>query len=277
MNRQTKIEIRDLKKIFPLKDKDFVALNGVDLDVADQEFVTVVGPSGCGKTTLLNIIAGLEKSSGGSVLVDGEQVSGPSPERGVIFQQYALFPWLTVRQNVEFGLKIGKKSKKETRETAQHFIDLVGLTQFADALPKMLSGGMKQRCALARAYAVNPKLLLMDEPFGALDALTRVNLQGQLLQTWQTEKRTVLFITHDVDEAVFLANRVVVMASKPGRIKEIIDVDLPYPRHVDLRLTPRFGELRNRVWAAVYSQELDMASYGEQVSGRPAQKKQEGK
>jgi NitT/TauT family transport system ATP-binding protein len=135
---------------------------------------------------------------------------------------------------------------------------------------------MKQRCALARAYAVNPKLLLMDEPFGALDALTRVNLQGQLLQTWQSEKRTVMFITHDVDEAVFLANRVVVMAAKPGRIKEIIEVDLPYPRHVDLRLTPRFGELRNRVWSAVYSQELDLASYGEQVSGQPTQKKKKG-
>ncbi|MEY3972201.1 MAG: hypothetical protein RLY84_594 [Actinomycetota bacterium] len=276
MDRLNKIEVKGLKKTFPLKGQDFVALNGVDLSVADQEFVTVVGPSGCGKTTLLNIIAGLEKASGGEVLVDGVAVNGPSPERGVIFQQYALFPWLTVRQNVEFGLKLAKKSKKETQETAQHFIDLVGLTQFADALPKMLSGGMKQRCALARAYAVNPKLLLMDEPFGALDALTRVNLQGQLLQTWQSEKRTVLFITHDVDEAVFLANRVVVMAAKPGRIKEIIEVDLPYPRHVDLRLTPRFGELRNKVWSAVYSQELDLASYGEQVSGQPTQNKKEG-
>ena len=272
-----KIEVKDLKKTFPLKNEDFVALNGVNLDIADQEFVTVVGPSGCGKTTLLNVIAGLEKASGGQVLVDGESVSGPSPERGVIFQQYALFPWLTVRENVEFGLKLAKKNKKETRETAQHFIDLVGLTQFADALPKMLSGGMKQRCALARAYAVNPKLLLMDEPFGALDALTRVNLQGQLLQTWQSEKRTVVFITHDVDEAVFLANRVVVMAAKPGRIKEIIEVDLPYPRHVDLRLTPRFGELRNRVWSAVYSQELDQASYGEKVSGQPPQNDKKGK
>jgi NitT/TauT family transport system ATP-binding protein len=276
MQRLPKIQVNNLKKTFPLKDEDFVALDGVSLDIQDEEFVTVVGPSGCGKTTLLNVIAGLEQASGGEVLVDGQKVSGPSPERGVIFQQYALFPWLTVRENVEFGLKLAKKSRKETRETASHFIELVGLTQFADALPKMLSGGMKQRCALARAYAVNPKLLLMDEPFGALDALTRVNLQGQLLQTWQSEKRTVMFITHDVDEAVFLANRVVVMAAKPGRIKEIIEVDLPYPRHVDLRLTPRFGELRNRVWSAVYSQELDLASYGEQVSGQPTQKKKKG-
>jgi len=261
-----KIQVKDLHKTFPLKGKDFVALGSVDLEIADQEFVTVVGPSGCGKTTLLNIIAGLEKKTGGQVLVDGEEVSGPSPERGVIFQQYALFPWLTVRENVEFGLRLKKLPRKVVTERAQHFIDLVGLTQFADALPKMLSGGMKQRCALARAYAVDPKLLLMDEPLGALDALTRVNLQGQLLQTWQADKRTVLFITHDVDEAVFLANRVVVMASNPGRIKEIIEIDLPYPRHIDLRLTPRFGELRNQVWASVYSQDLDRPDYGEKIS-----------
>jgi NitT/TauT family transport system ATP-binding protein len=276
MQRPPKIQVRDLTKSFPLKDQDFVALDGVSLEIQDEEFVTVVGPSGCGKTTLMNVIAGLEGATNGQVLVDGQEVVGPSPERGVIFQQYALFPWLTVRENVEFGLKLARKSRKETREIAEHFIELVGLTQFADALPKMLSGGMKQRCALARAYAVNPKLLLMDEPFGALDALTRVNLQGQLLQTWQSEKRTVMFITHDVDEAVFLANRVIVMAAKPGRIKEIIEVDLPYPRHVDLRLTPRFGELRNRVWSAVYSQELDQASYGEKLSGQPTQKKKKG-
>lgn len=261
-----KIQVKDLHKTFPLKNQDFVALGSVDLEIADQEFVTVVGPSGCGKTTLLNIIAGLEKKTSGQVLVDGEEVSGPSPERGVIFQQYALFPWLTVRENVEFGLRLKRLPKKEIAERAQHFIDLVGLTQFADALPKMLSGGMKQRCALARAYAVDPKLLLMDEPLGALDALTRVNLQGQLLQTWQTEKRTVLFITHDVDEAVFLANRVVVMAANPGRIKEIIEVNLPYPRNIELRLTPRFGELRNQVWSAVYSQDLDKPEYGEKIS-----------
>lgn len=261
-----KIQVKNLHKTFPLKGQDFVALGSVDLEIADQEFVTVVGPSGCGKTTLLNIIAGLEKKTAGQVMVDGEEVSGPSPERGVIFQQYALFPWLTVRENVEFGLRLKRLPKKHVTERAQHFIELVGLTQFADALPKMLSGGMKQRCALARAYAVDPKLLLMDEPLGALDALTRVNLQGQLLKTWQTEKRTVLFITHDVDEAVFLANRVVVMAANPGRIKEIIEVDLPYPRNIELRLTPRFGELRNQVWSAVYSQDLDKPEYGETIS-----------
>jgi NitT/TauT family transport system ATP-binding protein len=227
----------------------------VSLSVADNEFVTIVGPSGCGKTTLMNILAGLETTFAGRALVDGKPIVGPGPDRGVIFQQYALFPWLTVRKNVEFGLRTAKVPRAERRERAAHFIDLVGLHDFADALPRTLSGGMKQRCAIARAYAVNPSILLMDEPFGAVDALTRVRLQEQLLQTWSQEKRTVVFITHDVDEAVFLANRVVVMAARPGRIVEIVDVDLPYPRTEELRLSPSFTALRNRVWSAVYHQE----------------------
>ncbi|MFI2366313.1 ABC transporter ATP-binding protein [Promicromonospora sp. NPDC019610] len=249
-----KISVRDTRKTFALKDQEFVALDGVDLDVADNEFVTVVGPSGCGKSTLMNIVAGLETPTSGRVLVDGADVTGPGPERGVIFQQYALFPWLTVRKNVEFGLKVAGLPAAERRERAEHYVRLVGLEQFADALPKTLSGGMRQRCAIARAYAVNPSILLMDEPFGALDALTRVRLQEQLLDTWSTEKRTVLFITHDVDEAVFLAGRVVVMAARPGRIHEVIDVGLPYPRTEEVRLSPQFAELRNRVWRAVYHQ-----------------------
>jgi NitT/TauT family transport system ATP-binding protein len=250
-----KISVREVTKTFQLHGEDFVALDRVSLDIADNEFVTVVGPSGCGKSTLMNILAGLDEPSGGEALVDGRVVSGPGPERGVIFQQYALFPWLSVRKNVEFGLKVAGVSKAERHERAEHFIEMVGLQQFADALPKMLSGGMKQRCAIARAYAVNPSILLMDEPFGALDALTRVKLQEQLLQTWSREKRTVMFITHDVDEAVFLANRVVVMAARPGRIFDVIDVDLPYPRTEDMRLSPEFTELRNRVWHSVYHQE----------------------
>jgi NitT/TauT family transport system ATP-binding protein len=254
MTADPKISVRDTRKTFALKDEEFVALDGVSLDVADNEFVTVVGPSGCGKSTLMNIVAGLETPTSGEVLVDGAGVTGPGPERGVIFQQYALFPWLTVRKNVEFGLKVAGLPAAERRERAEHYVRLVGLEQFADALPKTLSGGMKQRCAIARAYAVNPSILLMDEPFGALDALTRVRLQEQLLDTWSSEKRTVLFITHDVDEAVFLAGRVVVMAARPGRIHEVIDVDLPYPRTEDVRLSPEFGELRNRVWRAVYHQ-----------------------
>lgn len=249
-----KISIRGIRKTFQLKNEEFVALEHVDLDIADNEFVTVVGPSGCGKSTLMNILAGLEEPTSGEALVDERIVSGPGPERGVIFQQYALFPWLSVRKNVEFGLKVAGAPKHERRERAEHFIRMVGLEQFADALPKMLSGGMKQRCAIARAYAVNPSILLMDEPFGALDALTRVRLQEQLLDTWSREKRTVMFITHDVDEAVYLANRVVVMAARPGRIYDIVDVNLPYPRTEDARLSAEFTELRNRVWHSVYHQ-----------------------
>ncbi len=249
-----KIAIRDVVRTYPLQGKAFVALDGVSLDVADNEFVTIVGPSGCGKSTLLNIVAGLDHPTGGQALVGGRAVTGPGPDRGVIFQQFALFPWLTVRKNVEFGLRTAGVPKAERRRRAEHFIDMVGLTQFADALPKTLSGGMKQRCAIARAYAVDPSILLMDEPFGALDALTRVRLQEQLLDTWSREKRTVMFVTHDVDEAVFLANRVVVMAANPGRIVEVIDVDLPFPRTEEVRLGPDFGRLRNRVWSAVYHQ-----------------------
>jgi NitT/TauT family transport system ATP-binding protein len=249
-----KISVREVTKTFQLGNEDFVALDRVSLDIADNEFVTVVGPSGCGKSTLMNILAGLDAPTAGDALVDGAAVRGPGPERGVIFQQYALFPWLTVRKNVEFGLKVAKVPKEQRRERADQYIRMVGLEQFAEALPKMLSGGMKQRCAIARAYAVDPSILLMDEPFGALDALTRVKLQEQLLDTWSQAQRTVMFITHDVDEAVFLANRVVIMAANPGRIYDIVDVNLPYPRTEEVRLSAEFGELRNRVWHSVYHQ-----------------------
>ncbi|MFD7713916.1 ABC transporter ATP-binding protein [Streptomyces sp. NPDC059785] len=251
----TKISFSDVVKTFPVKDSVFTALDRVSLSIEDGEFVTVVGPSGCGKSTLLGMAAGLVEQDAGQVLVNGAPVTGPGPDRGVIFQQYALFPWLTVRQNVEFGLKLAPLPAAERKKRAQHAIDLVGLADFADALPKTLSGGMKQRCAIARAYAVDPEVLLMDEPFGALDALTRVQLQNQLLDTWTRERRTVLFITHDVDEAVYLARRVVVMAARPGRIHRVIEVDLPYPRTEEIRLSPEFARIRNEVWHAVYHQE----------------------
>ncbi|MFJ8000409.1 ABC transporter ATP-binding protein [Streptomyces sp. NPDC096310] len=250
-----KISFQDVVKTFPLKGAAFTALDGVSLDIADQEFVTVVGPSGCGKSTLMSMAAGLQEPTSGQVLVDGEPVSGPGPDRGVIFQQYALFPWLTVRQNVEFGLRLASLPAEDRRRRADRAIALVGLDAFADALPKTLSGGMKQRCAIARAYAVDPRVLLMDEPFGALDALTRVQLQDQLLATWSREKRTVLFITHDVDEAVYLAGRVVVMAARPGRVHRVIDVDLPYPRTEEIRLSAEFRRIRNAVWTSVHHQE----------------------
>ena len=249
-----KIQVQHISKTFELGSERFDALGDVSLTVRENEFITVVGPSGCGKSTLMNILAGLEEPTSGTAHVDGIEVDGPSPERGVIFQQYALFPWLTVRQNVEFGLKTAKVPAAERRQRAQHFIDMVDLSDFADSLPKTLSGGMKQRCAIARAYAMNPSILLMDEPFGALDALTRVRMQEHLLQTWVQEKRTIVFITHDVDEAAFLANRVVVMAARPGRIDRIIDVDLPYPRTEQVRLSPEFTAVRNEIWTSVYHQ-----------------------
>ncbi|MGA7206397.1 MAG: ABC transporter ATP-binding protein [Specibacter sp.] len=257
MTNQTKnamIRFENLRQEFTLSGSTFTALNGVNLDIADGEFVTVVGPSGCGKSTMLNAAAGLLDPTGGRVVVDDREVDGPSPRTGVIFQQYALFPWLTVRKNVEFGLELKKMPAKERRAIADHYLDLVGLTRFADALPKELSGGMKQRCAIARAYAVNPEILLMDEPFGALDALTRVHMQEQLLETWSKERRTVMFVTHDVDESVFLASRVIVMAARPGRIHQEIPIDLPYPRTESMRLSDEFARLRARVWEAVYHQ-----------------------
>ena len=249
------LKIDHVDKSFNRGSRETEVLKDVTLSIESGEYVSIIGHSGCGKSTLLNILAGLDEPSSGSALVDGVPVAGPVPDRGVIFQQYALFPWLSVRKNVEFGLKIAGMPRARRRERADHFIDVVGLTEFADVLPKALSGGMRQRCAIARAYAVNPEILLMDEPFGALDALTRVKLQEQLLRAWGRERRTVLFITHDVDEAVFLANRVIVMASRPGRIFDVIEVDLPYPRTEQVRLSPEFTALRNRVWNSVYHQE----------------------
>ena len=249
-----KISFQQLSCAFELNGNEFKALDQVSLDIADGEFVTVVGPSGCGKSTLMNSAAGLLEPTAGRVLVDDKPVHGPGPERGVIFQQYALFPWLTVRQNIAFGLDIAKVPSPERERIVDRCIELVGLTRFADALPKTLSGGMKQRCAIARAYAVDPAILLMDEPFGALDALTRVTMQDQLLATWAKDTRTVLFITHDVEEAVYLANRVIVMAARPGRVHRVIPVDLPYPRTEAMRLSPEFMRIRNQVWDAVYHQ-----------------------
>ncbi|MGV9314040.1 ABC transporter ATP-binding protein [Streptomyces sp. NPDC003691] len=248
------ISFRDTTRHFPGPDGGFTALDGVGLDVAEGEFTVLVGPSGCGKSTLLGIAAGLVEPSRGEVRVDGRPVRRPGPDRGMVFQQYALFPWLTVRGNVEFGLRTARLPRAERRRVAQHFIDLVGLTDFADALPKTLSGGMRQRCAIARAYAAGPRVLLMDEPFGALDSLTRSRLQEQLLEMWERERRTVLFVTHDVDEAVFLADRVVVMAARPGRIHRTVDIALPRPRTAATRLTGDFTELRTEIWRAVHEQ-----------------------
>ena len=254
-----KLKIDNVVKEYEGRNGKTVALTGVNLDIKENEFICVVGPSGCGKSTLLNIIAGLHEATSGDVLVDGVKVEGTGVDRGVVFQQYALFPWLTVKKNVMFGLNLKKDMTNEQREeTAMKYIKMVGLEKFADSYPKELSGGMKQRVAIARAYAVNPSLLLMDEPFGALDAQTRTQLQTELLKTWEEEKKTCFFITHDVEEAILLASRVVVMSARPGRIKEVIDIDIPYPRNQETKMLPRFTELKNYIWQNVYKEYLEV-------------------
>ena len=258
VNAPVKVHIDHVVKKFNGRNGEMVALNGVDLDIHENEFVCVVGPSGCGKSTLLNIIGGLESPTEGQVLVDGKPVQGPGPDRGIVFQQYALFPWLTVEKNVQFGLKLQGKSKEECEETARKYLKMVDLEGFAKSYPKELSGGMKQRVAIARAYAVNPKVLLMDEPFGALDAQTRTQLQSELLQTWERDMKTCFFITHDVDEAIILAQKVIVMSARPGRVKAVIDIDIPYPRDQETKMSPRFLELKNEIWSLVYQEYLEV-------------------
>lgn len=222
------------------------ALTDLNLELAQGEFVSIIGPSGCGKTTLMNILAGFLMPTKGRVLVDGREVTGPGPDRCVVFQQYAVFPWLTVRQNVAFGLTLAAnfKPQKDRDEIVDHFLSVVGLMDFQNSFPKELSGGMKQRLAIARAYAVNPALLLMDEPFGALDAQTRQFMQESLLEIWQKNKKTVVFITHGVEEAIFLSSRIVIMTTRPGRVREVVPTNLPYPRTADIKTSPEFIQIR---------------------------------
>jgi NitT/TauT family transport system ATP-binding protein len=255
-DKPVKVSIKDLVRKFNTRNGEVVALNGVSLDIKENEFVCVVGPSGCGKSTILNIVSGLLEPTSGTVICNGRPIKGTSSERGVVFQQYALFPWLTVRKNIEFGLKLQKKSKKEIREITDKYLKIVDLQDFADSYPKELSGGMKQRVAIARAYAVNPEILLMDEPFGALDAQTRTQLQSELLLTWEQEKKTCMFITHDIDEAIILAQRVVIMSARPGRIKEIVNVNIPYPRDQKTKMSKEFMDIKNYVWSQVYEEYL---------------------
>jgi NitT/TauT family transport system ATP-binding protein len=218
--------------------------------------VSLVGTSGCGKSTLLSIVAGLQEATGGEVLVDGEPVDGPGRDRGVVFQTYTLFPWLTARENVEFALRGENLSAGERRSRALEQLQLVGLEGFADANPNQLSGGMKQRVAIARALSYRPAMLLMDEPFGALDALTRQLMQELLTHVWEQHRLTVLFVTHDVEEAVFISDRVLVMTNRPGKIKKEIVVDLERPRHYDMLASPRFGELYGEVLESIRKESL---------------------
>jgi NitT/TauT family transport system ATP-binding protein len=256
------IKVRELSKAFGGYDHmsaEVLALSNIDFEVRDNEFVTVIGPSGCGKTTLLRIIAGLIPYDHGEVSIDNRPVTGPGPERAVVFQNFALMPWGTVLANIAFGLEVRGTPKDECHAKAHELIKLVGLEGFEQRLPKELSGGMQQRVGLARALAVNPTILLMDEPFGALDEQTRRLLQEQLLSLWERERKTVVFITHSMDEAVMLADRVLLMTPRPGRVKEMINVPLPRPRARELEKSSAFLDIKEYLWNNLRAMQVDDA------------------
>jgi ABC-type nitrate/sulfonate/bicarbonate transport system ATPase subunit len=246
----SRLSIRNVGKIFPSSRRGVPpteALKPVSLEIGDNDFITVLGPSGCGKSTLLRLVAGLETPTSGEILLDGAPISGPGADRGVVFQSYTLFPWLTVRENICFGLREKNMPAAQQREISDRFVAQVGLRGFEDHYPKQLSGGMQQRVAIARALANDPKILLLDEPFGALDNQTRVLMQELLLGIWEQAQKTVMFITHDIDEAIFMASRVVVMSARPGRIKAELPVDFPHPRSYTVKTSPEFMALKARL------------------------------
>ena len=245
--RPVTLEVRSLHKEFDGSDGPVTALKNINFKTHQREFVCVIGPSGCGKSTLIRILAGLESASSGEVLLDGKPVHGPGPDRDMVFQGYTLFPWLSVKKNVMFGLRESGAPKARAESEAMQWIDLVGLSRFADHYPHQLSGGMKQRVAIARALANQPRILLMDEPFGALDAQTRAKMQSYLMDIWQHIDITVLFITHDLDEAVYLADRILVLKAHPGEVQELIEVPVPQPRTLEQRMSPEFIATRQRI------------------------------
>ncbi|MFF7308891.1 ATP-binding cassette domain-containing protein [Streptomyces sp. NPDC008137] len=257
-----KIEFENITKEFTVRDRKgdrqttrFTALDGIDLRIAAGEFVVLVGPSGCGKSTLLDLLGGLTRPSGGRILLDGRPVDGPGLDRGIVFQQYALLPWRTARGNVEFGLEATGVPRRQRAARAREFLDLVGLKGFEDRHPHELSGGMRQRVAIARSLAYDPDVLLMDEPFAALDAQTRESLQDELLRVWQRTGKTVVFITHGIDEAVYLGQRVAVMTSGPGRVKQIVPVALGSRDTTDdLRSGPEFARHRHEIWSLLHDE-----------------------
>ncbi|MFD7324072.1 ABC transporter ATP-binding protein [Streptomyces sp. NPDC059875] len=262
-----KIVFKDVRKVFTVKDsttkggsgtrksREFTAVDGIDLEIASGEFVVLVGPSGCGKSTLLDLLGGLARPTGGRILLDGEPVTGPGLNRGIVFQQYALLPWRTALGNVEFGLEATGVPRRERAARAREFLDLVGLSGFENRHPHELSGGMRQRVAIARSLAYDPDVLLMDEPFAALDAQTRESLQDELLRIWQRTGKTVVFITHSIDEAVYLGQRVAVMTSRPGRIKQVVPVALDSRTSTeDIRSTPEFARHRHEIWSLLHDE-----------------------
>jgi len=243
VSTERKIVVRDVTKSFGRKEGELKVLERVDLSIDKGEFVCLLGPSGCGKSTLLNIIGGFDRPSSGSVEIDGQPVLGPDPRRVFVFQEYGIFPWASVWDNIALGLR--DRSHDEQHKIIDHYIELVGLQGFAKTYPAELSGGMKQRVAVARALAVSPDVIFMDEPLGALDSLTRLQMRGELLRIWMQEKMTILFVTHDVDEALQLADRIVVMCPRPGRITEIVDVGVSHPRDVG---SAEYGRLKNHLY-----------------------------
>ncbi|MBR8313353.1 ABC transporter ATP-binding protein [Burkholderia dolosa] len=258
--RDVILDVRHLGKRFRSPQGEVIALDDISFRTHRREFVCVIGPSGCGKSTLIRILAGLESQTSGDVLLDGKPVQGPGADRGMVFQGYTLFPWLTVKKNVMFGLKRNGSSSGEAERDALQWLDLVGLARFADVYPHQLSGGMKQRVAIARALANRPRILLMDEPFGALDAQTRAKMQAHLLDIWRNVDVTVLFITHDLDEAILLADRILVLKANPGEVRELIEVPVPRPRDYSQVTTPEFVATKARLEALIHPPSTDEAA-----------------
>jgi len=261
-NENHKIVLDNLSQVYYLRKKEkaqkekFVAIENFSLTINEGEFIVIVGPSGCGKSTLLDILSGLSKADSGNIFIDGKVVTGPALDRGFVMQGYALFPWRTVRKNIEFGLELKKIDKKERGKISQEFIDLVGLTGFEERYPHELSGGMRQRVAIARSLAYDPEVLLMDEPFAAVDSQTRETLQDELMSIWQKTNKTIIFVTHSIEEAVLLADKVVVMSKNPGTIKEVVDINLPRPRtNSDMRISTDYKWITDKVWELLHETE----------------------
>ena len=260
------LEVNGLQKEFATPQGRVIALRDIHFKTYKREFVCVIGPSGCGKSTLIRILAGLESKTAGQVLLDGKEVVGPGPDRGMVFQGYTLFPWLTVKRNVMFGLELAGRGKSIAEDEARQWIELVGLSKFENAYPHQLSGGMKQRVAIARALANQPRILLMDEPFGALDAQTRCKMQAYLMEIWQNIDVTILFITHDLDEAIYLADRILVLKAHPGEVQEIIEVPVPQPRTPEQLLSPEFLATRKRLEDLIHPPQADAEQNGDHLN-----------
>lgn len=268
----TKIVLNNLTQIYYIRTKEnekkqeFTALKDFSLSINTGEFIAIVGPSGCGKSTLLDIISGLSKANSGNIIIDGKTVAGPALDRGFVMQGYALFPWRTIRKNVEFGLELKKIPKKERGHISQKYLELVGLKGFEERYPHELSGGMRQRVAIARSLAYEPEVLLMDEPFAAVDAQTREILQDELLKIWEKTNKTIIFVTHSIEEAVLLADRVVVLTKNPGRIKKIVEIDLPRPRtNAEMRISTDYSWITNNVWELLQETEKETEKEGKKA------------